>query len=153
MGISEDNIIIAEDGDIIKMNANKCRIAGNLDPQTIYIDGIGMGNIEDVVLRDRRMLSGNGIIFIVVGVDYGKKAILYEPDFIIKGVVYIKDLSEIIDKLRNIIKNTIKNCFSENIIDKNMIEAIVNDRVGKFVFKKAGIRPIIITKVAGLYKN
>ena len=147
MGISEDNIIIAEDGDIIKMNENQCRITGNLNPQTIYIDGIGMGNIEDMVLKDRRILSGNGIIFIVVGVDFTKKVISQEPDFVMKGVVYIKGLKEIIEKLKNIIKDTIKNCFSENIMDKNMIENIVNDVVSKFIFKKIGIRPIIITKI------
>ncbi|MDD5600392.1 MAG: ribonuclease J, partial [Actinomycetota bacterium] len=150
IGIGEDNIIIAEDGDIIKMNVNQCRVSGNLNPQTIYIDGIGMGNIEDTVLKDRRILSGNGIIFIVVGVDFTKKVILHEPDFTMKGVIYIKDLNEIIEKLKNIIKDTIKNCFSKNIIDKNMIEGVVNDRVSKFIFKKAGIRPIIIAKIVSL---
>lgn len=153
MGISEDNIIIAEDGDIIKMNTSQCRISKNLNPQTIYIDGIGMGNIEDIVLKDRRMLSRNGMIFIVVGVDYIKKTILCEPDFTMKGVVYIKNLNEIIDKLKNIIKDTIKNCFSENITGKNMIEGIINDRIEKFIFKKARIRPIIITKIVSPYKN
>ncbi|MDD3818973.1 MAG: ribonuclease J [Actinomycetota bacterium] len=150
IGISEDNIIIAEDGDIIKMNVNQCRITGNLNPQTIYIDGIGMGNIEDMVLKDRRILSGNGIIFIVVGVDFTKKVILQEPDFVMKGVIYIKDLKEIIEKIKNVIEGTIKTCFSENIMDKNMIENIVNDMVSKFIFKKTGIRPIIITKIVSL---
>ena len=132
------------------MNVNQCGVSGNLNPQTIYIDGIGMGNIEDTVLKDRRILSGNGIIFIVVGVDFTKKVILHEPDFTMKGVIYIKDLNEIIEKLKNIIKDTIKNCFSKNIIDKNMIEGVVNDKVSKFIFKKAGIRPIIIAKIVSL---
>ncbi len=153
MGMSEDNIIIAEDGDIIKMNSNLCRVSGNLHPQTIYIDGIGMGNIEDIVLKDRRTLSRNGIIFIVVGVDYIKRVILCEPDFTMKGIIYIENLKEIIDQSIKIIKDSIKTCFSGNVTGRTTIENFINDRVEKFIFKKAGIRPIIITRVVSSYKH
>ena len=153
MGISEDNIVIAEDGDIIKMNTSLCRVSKNLNPQIIYIDGVGMGNIEDMVLKDRRMLSANGLIFVVVGIDYIKKDILCEPDFTMKGTIYIKDLKEIISKAKNIVVDTIKNCFTDNITGKNMIENLINDKVQKFIFKNARIRPIIITKVISPYKN
>ena len=153
MGISEDNIVIAEDGDIIKMNTSLCRVSKNLNPQTIYIDGVGMGNIEDMVLKDRRMLSSNGLIFIVVGIDYIKKNILCEPDFTMKGTIYIKDLKEILNKAKNIVVDTIKNCFADNITGKNMIENLISGKVEKFIFKNARIRPIIITKVISPYKN
>ena len=147
MGINEKNIIIAEDGDIIKMNSNLCRISNNLHPQTIYIDGVGMGNIEDMVLKDRKILSRNGIIFIVVGIDYAGRRILCEPDFILKGTIYIENLTEILDDSKKIIKNSVKTCFDNNMVDRKMIEDFINDRLEKFIFKKARIRPIIITKV------
>lgn len=147
MGIGENNIIIAEDGDIIKMNKNLCRISKNLKPQTIYIDGIGMGDINDVVLKDRRVLSTNGMLFIVLGIDYKKKRILCGPDFSMKGIIYIENLKVITDNLKNIIKDTVKNCFTGNIAGRVAIENLINDRAEKFIFKKARIRPIIITKV------
>lgn len=147
MGIDEENIIIAEDGDIIKMNSNLCRVSNNLHPQTIYIDGVGMGNIKDMVLRDRKILSRNGIIFIVVGIDYVRRRILCEPDFILKGIIYIENLTEILDDSKKIIKNSIQMCFNNNMANKTMIEDFINDRLEKFIFKKARIRPIIITKV------
>ncbi|MBL7123598.1 MAG: ribonuclease J [Actinobacteria bacterium] len=147
MGINENNIIIAEDGDIIKMNSNLCRVSNNLHPQTIYIDGVGMGNIEDMVLKDRKILSRNGIIFIVVGIDYAGRRILCEPDFILKGTIYIENLTEILDDSKKIIKNSLKTCFDNNMADRKMIEDFINDRLEKFIFKKARIRPIIITKV------
>jgi len=147
MGINEKNIIIAEDGDIIKMNSNLCRISNNLHPQTIYIDGVGMGNIEDMVLKDRKILSRNGIIFIVVGINYAGRRILCEPDFILKGTIYIENLTEILDDSKKIIKNSVKTCFDNNMADRKMIEDFINDRLEKFIFKKARIRPIIITKV------
>ncbi|GAH19534.1 unnamed protein product, partial [marine sediment metagenome] len=147
MGIDGENIIIAEDGDIIKMNSNLCRVSNNLHPQTIYIDGVGMGNIKDMVLRDRKILSRNGIIFIVVGIDYVRRRILCEPDFILKGIIYIENLTEILDDSKKIIKNSIQTCFNNNMANKTMIEDFINDRLEKFIFKKARIRPIIITKV------
>jgi ribonuclease J len=153
MGIDENNIIIAEDGDIIKMNKNLCRISKNLNPQTIYIDGIGMGNIDDIVLKDRRMLSTSGILFIVLAIDYEKKRILCGPDFTMKGIVYIEDLKEITGNLENTIKDTVKNCFAGNIMGRATIENLINDRAEKFIFKKARIRPIIITKVVNIDKN
>jgi ribonuclease J len=147
MGINEKNIIIAEDGDIIKMNSDLCRVSNNLHPQTIYIDGVGMGNIGDMVLRDRKILSRNGIIFIVVGIDYAGRRILCEPDFILKGIIYIENLTEILDDSKKIIKNSVKTCFDNNMADRKMIEDFINDRLEKFIFKKARIRPILITKV------
>ncbi|MBE3089320.1 MAG: ribonuclease J [Actinobacteria bacterium] len=147
MGINENNIIIAEDGDIIKMSSDLCRVSNNLHPQTIYIDGVGMGNIGDMVLRDRKMLSRNGIIFIVVGIDYAGRRILCEPDFILKGIIYIENLTEILDDSKKIIKNSVKTCFDNNMTDRKMIEDFINDRLEKFIFKKARIRPILITKV------
>jgi len=153
MGINEKNIIIAEDGDIIKMNSNLCRVSNNLHPQTIYIDGVGMGNIEDMVLRDRKILSRNGIIFIVVGIDYAGRRILCEPDFILKGIIYIENLSKILDDSKKIIKNSVRTCFDNNIVDRKMIEDFINNRLEKFIFKKARIRPILITKVIGSDKH
>src|SRR4030043_1088959 len=146
MGMDEKNIIIAEDGDIIKINYNFCRVSNNLHPQTIYVDGVGMGNVEDMVLKDRKILSRNGIIFVVIGIDYIKKKILCEPNFTLKGIIYIKNLNEVLDESKKIIRNSIKTCFGSNMIDKKMIENFVSDRIEKFIFKKAGIRPIIITK-------
>src|SRR4030043_254946 len=147
MGMDEEKIIIAEDGDIIKMNNDFCRISGNLHPQTIYVDGVGMGNIEDIVLKDRKILSRSGIMFIVIGVDCIGKKILCEPDYILKGIIYIENLKNLLNEAKKIIKDTIKNCFDSNVIDKTAIEKLINDRIEKFIFKKAEIRPIIITRV------
>jgi len=153
MGISEENIIIAEDGDVIKINSNLCKVSKNLNPQTIYIDGIGMGNIEDVVLKDRRALSRDGVVFIVAGVDCINKTILFEPDFTVRGIIYIESLKDIIKESKKIAKDSIKTCFSKNMMSRSIIEKSISDVVEKFIFKKAGIRPIIITKVVSPDKD
>ncbi|MCJ7727740.1 MAG: hypothetical protein MUO96_03750, partial [Actinobacteria bacterium] len=68
-------------------------------------------------------------------------------DFILKGIIYIENLTEILDDSKKIIKNSVKTCFDNNMTDRKMIEDFINDRLEKFIFKKARIRPILITKV------
>ena len=147
MDIDEKNIILARNGDIIKMNLNMCRISGNLEPKTIYIDGAGVGNIEDMMLKDRKALSRNGAIFVVVGIDKKNKKIICDPEFTLKGIIFIENLKEILKKASGIIKNSIAHCFNNNILEINMIEKSINSKLEKFIFKKIRTRPIIITKV------
>ncbi len=150
MGIAENNIILARNGDIIKMNLDMCRISGNLMPKTIYIDGAGMGNIEDMMLKDRKALSRSGAIFIAVGIDIKNKKIIFDPEFTMKGIIFIENLNEILREVSERIKDSIASCFEYNILEIDMIEKAVNDKLEKLIFKRTRTRPMIITKVMGL---
>jgi ribonuclease J len=147
MGIDPDNTLNVQNGDIIKMNMNVCRISGNIKPKNVYVDGIGMGNIEDVVLRDRKALSKNGIIFIALGINIGSKKIIMEPEFSMRGMIFIENIDAILDEGKKIIIDSVQNCFENNILSKHRIEDFLLDRLEKFIFKKARIRPIISLKV------
>ena len=147
MGIDPDNTINIQNGDIVKMNMNVCRISGNIKPKNVYVDGIGMGNIEDVVLRDRKLLSKNGVIFIAIGIDLNKKKIIMEPEFSMKGMIFIENINTILDEGKKILINSVHNCFQDNILSKHRIEDFLLDKLEKFIFKKARIRPIISLKV------
>ncbi|MCK5566258.1 MAG: ribonuclease J, partial [Actinomycetia bacterium] len=146
MGIDPDNTLNVQNGDIIKMNMNVCRISGNIKPKNVYVDGIGMGNIEDVVLRDRKALSKNGIIFIALGINIGSKKIIMEPEFSMRGMIFIENIDVILDEGKKIIIDSVQNCFENNILSKHRIEDFLLDRLEKFIFKKARIRPIISLK-------
>jgi ribonuclease J len=146
MGIKNDNILIVQNGDIVKMNVNMCRISGNIKPKNIYVDGIGMGNIEDMVLRDRKILSNNGAIFIAVAIDLSRKKIIAEPDYTLRGIIYIDNINEILNEGKNIIIDSINKCFEKNILGKNRIEDYIVDKFEKYFFKNARIRPIIELK-------
>ncbi|MCJ7665475.1 MAG: ribonuclease J [Actinobacteria bacterium] len=147
MGISADNTFNIQNGDIIKMNMNFCRISGNIKPKNVYVDGIGMGNIEDMVLRDRRVLSKNGVFFISLGIDINNKKIIMKPEFSMRGMIFIENIDTILDEGRIILIDSVKNCFKNNILSKHGIEDFLLDRFEKFIFKKARIRPIISLKV------
>ena len=147
MGIHPDNTLNIQNGDIVKMNTNICRISGNIKPKNVYVDGIGMGNIEDTVLRDRKVLSNNGIIFISVGISISKRKIIMEPDYTMRGIIFIDNIDEILRESSKLLTDSINTCFEENILEKNRIENYITDKLEKFIFKKARIRPIIALKV------
>jgi ribonuclease J len=147
MGINADNTLNMQNGDIVKMNMNVCRISGNIKPKNVYVDGIGMGNIEDMVLRDRKILSKNGVIFIALGIDINKKKIIMNPEFSMKGMIFIENINTILDGGKKILTDSVQNCFENNILSKHRIEDFLLDRLEKFIFKKARIRPIISLKV------
>ncbi len=147
MGIGEKNIIIAKNGSIIKMNSNLCRVSDSLNLKTIYVDGIGTGNVEDMVLKDRRLLSRDGIIVAVLAIDEANKKIVNEPDFLLKGVVYIKDFNKVVKECRKIILNAVQRAFEQDITNAGMVEQYVNESLEKYIFKKVKIRPIVSSKV------
>lgn len=147
MGIDADNTLNMQNGDIVKMNMNVCRIAGNIKPKNVYVDGIGMGNIEDMVLRDRKMLSKNGVIFIALGIDIKKKKVIMEPEFSMRGMIFIENINAILNDGKKVLTDSVRNCFEDNILSKHRIEDFLLERLEKFIFKKARIRPIISLKV------
>ncbi len=147
MGIDADNTLNMQNGDIVKMNMNVCRIAGNIKPKNVYVDGIGMGNIEDMVLRDRKMLSKNGVIFIALGIDIMKKKVIMEPEFSMRGMIFIENINAILNDGKKVLTDSVQNCFEDNILSKHRIEDFLLERLEKFIFKKARIRPIISLKV------
>jgi len=147
MGLHPDNTLNVQNGDIVKMNVNVCRISGNIKPKNVYVDGIGMGNIEDMVLRDRKALSNNGIIFIALAVDLERKKVVAGPDFTMRGIIYIDNVEDILDEGKKVIEDSLRFCFENSILEKNRIEDHITDKLEKFIFKKARIRPIISIKV------
>jgi ribonuclease J len=147
MGIHPDNTLNIQNGDIIKMNLDVCRLSGNIKPKNVYVDGIGMGNIEDMVLRDRKVLSNNGIIFIAVGISISERKIVMDPDYTMKGIIFIDNVDDMLRKGNKVLIDSINTCFEKNILEKARIEDYITDKLEKFIFKKARIKPIIALKV------
>ena len=153
IGIKENNIIIAQDGDILKLNENECRISNSLNLQTIYIDGFASGNMEDSVIRDRKTLSRNGVILITTVINSQKKEIISDPELMFKGIIYMENFDELINECKKLIIDSVKKCFLSNSFDSNNIENYINENVDKFIVKKIRIKPVIITKVINFSSN
>ena len=153
VGMPVSSVIIAQNGDVLKLNENLCRISNNLTLKNIYIDGFGSGNTEDIVLKDRKTLSRNGIIFITAAINSKKSEIIAEPDFILKGIIYIDSFGEIINEAKQLVKDLILRCFKNNLTNSSLIETNVSDNIEKFILKKIRVKPIIITKIINFNLN
>ncbi len=153
VGMPGSSVIIAQNGDVLKLNENLCRISNNLTLQNIYIDGFGSGNTEDIVLKDRKSLSRNGIIFITAAINSKKSEIVAEPEFILKGIIYIDSFGEMINEAKQLVKDSILKCFKNNLTNSSLIETNVSDNIEKFILKKIRVKPIIITKIINFNLN
>ena len=147
IGIPEQNILIAQNGDVIKINTDICRVSKNINTRTIYVDGQGFGDIEDVVLKDRKMLARDGVIMVALGIDIKKEEITCEPEFILKGITFLNNFEKVINECRDMIKEAVKNCFKNNLVAPQNIEKYISDRIEKYLIKKIRIKPVIIIKV------
>ena len=153
IGIAENRIIIAQNGDILKLNENMCRITGSMDLQNIYIDGSYKGNTEDAVLKDRKNLSRSGIVFVAVPVYKGKLEMAGVPEFVFKGVTFMENFDRIQEEAREIVSETIRKCLEGSILNNQLIESQVNELIEKLIVKKGMVRPIIISKIVEMENN
>lgn len=147
VGIPEQNVVIAQNGDVIKINSSLCKVSKNINTRTIYVDGLGYGDIDDIVLKDRKLLSKDGVVINIVGLDLIKEEIFYEPDLTFKGITFIENFDAIIKECKNIVSESVRSCFKNNLKIPATIEKYVNDRLEKYLIKKIRIKPVIITKV------
>ena len=153
IGIAENRIMIAQNGDILKLNENMCRITGSMDLQNIYIDGSYKGNTEDAVLKDRKNLSRSGIIFVAIPVYKGNLEMAGVPEFVFKGVTFMENYERILEDAREVVSETIRKCFEGNILNNHLVESQVNELIEKLIVKKGMIRPIIISKIVEMENN
>jgi len=147
VGIKEENIVIIQNGDLVKINSGLCKVSKNINMRTVYVDGLGYGDIDDIVLKDRKILARDGIIINIVGVDFKREDIFYEPDLLFKGIAFIDNFDSIIKECKINITEAVKNCFKNNLKTPAAIEKYVNDRLEKYLIKKLRLRPVVITRV------
>jgi len=147
VGIKEENIVIIQNGDLVKINSGLCKVSKNINMRTIYVDGLGYGDIDDIVLKDRKILAKDGIIINIIGVDFKREDIFYEPDLLFKGIAFIDNFDSIIKECKNNITEAVKNCFKNNLKTPAAIEKYVNDRLEKYLIKKLRLRPVVITRI------
>ena len=146
LGVPKANIILKENGDVASFEDGL--LVDNFEhikTGVISIDGESSDDIGELVLKDREMLSNNGIIIISATIDKKNKQILAGPDILTRGFVYVKDSMELIDSIKDICLNIIKDNTYNNYVDYNKIKNTIRDNLSKYLFDQTGNRPMIIT--------
>lgn len=145
MGIPKSNIYIADNGVCLELSQNGIKPLENIPAGQVFVDGSGVGDVGNVVLRDRKRLAEDGLIIVVATMDSYTGEILAGPDIMTRGFVYVKESEELIEEAREIARYAIENCIYNNIHDWNTIKAKVRDEVSHLMYEKTKRSPMILS--------
>ncbi len=144
MGIKGDNIFVGEIGKVLELTRASAKFNGSVPCGRVLVDGLGVGDVGNIVLRDRRHLSQDGIIIVVATVDVEMGQIISGPDIVSRGFVYVREAEELMDRLREVATVAIDACIDEGYADWNEIKISVKDSMSKYIFNSTRRRPMIL---------
>jgi ribonuclease J len=143
LGMSEQDIFLMENGQILELTRKKAQITGSVQSGSILIDGLGVGDVGNIVLRDRKHLSEDGLI-VVVAVLNSKGEVICEPDVISRGFVYVKEAETLMDEIRVIAKESIERSINKKKNGYNTVKNNIKDELGSYVYQKTKRKPMIL---------
>jgi ribonuclease J len=144
MGIPRENTFVAENGMILEFSKKHGRVAGRVPAGRVLVDGLGVGDVGNIVLRDRKQLSQDGILIVVVTISKENGLVLAGPDIVSRGFVYVRESEKLMEDARDKVKNALEKCSERNIKEWSSIKSQVRDVLGKFLFEKTRRRPMIL---------
>lgn len=146
LGMNDENILLKLNGEIAYFENGTLKDNGEkIEVEDIMIDGNSVGDIGELVLKDREMLSDNGIVIISTTIDRKTKNILAGPEILTRGFIYVRENADIINEIKNISSRVIKENSTNNYVEYNKIKNAIRDDVGKYIYKETGCKPMIIT--------
>lgn len=144
MGMSEKNIIIGENGDCIILSKDGVTMGEPVNSGAVMVDGLGVGDVGNVVLRDRRHLSQDGLVIIVATVDSSTGELMAGPDIVSRGFVYVRESDELMNECRVIVRDAFDKCRTERVRDWNSVKTRVRESVSSYVYRKTKRSPMIL---------
>ena len=144
MGMSKDNIIMMSNGRVLEMNEDEAKITGSVQSGRIFVDGLGVGDVGNIVLRDRQHLSQDGLIVIVLTMDSSTGEVIAGPDVISRGFVYVRESENLMDDVKSVVKHEIRKCEQQGVRDWGTIKANLRENLRDYIFMKTKRDPMII---------
>lgn len=144
MGIPRDHIILPELGKIIELDGVDAKIAGTVPAGKVMVDGLGVGDVGSIVLRDRRHLSEDGLLVIVATIDRESGQVVAGPDVVSRGFVYVREAEDMMNEVRKIVTEVLESCQEHNIREWGTIKTRVKDAVSDFLYHKTKRSPMIL---------
>ncbi len=144
LGMDEKNIFLLDNGDVLELTGKKAVKTKSVHTGTVYVDGSGVGDVGNIVLRDRKVLSQDGILTAVLAIDKEAKEIISGPDIISRGFVYVKDSNDLLNEATDLIKKEVEYCLDNDILDWYSIKSKIKSSLGQFLYTKTKRKPMII---------
>ncbi len=147
-GVPKENCFIMENGDMLALTSDSARLAGHFHAGDVYVDGSGIGDIGNVVLRDRQILSEEGLVLIVVTVDLEKRELLAGPDILSRGFIYMRESGEMINEAQGILYDALMDAFNqEGEISEHQLREILTDAIEPYLYEKTRRSPMILAMI------
>ena len=144
LGYDSDHIKILSSGDVLEIDENGAEVTGHVPVGNVMVDGLGVGDVGNIVLRDRQRLAEDGIIIVVMTLENGTGQVLAGPDIVSRGFVYVRNSESLMDEAKTVLDKTMDYCMDHNITDWGKIKNEVKDALGDFVWKETKRRPMIM---------
>ena len=144
IGMSSEDIFVSENGNILEVSETQAAIAGKVQSGRVLIDGLGIGDVGNIVLRDRKQLSQDGIVIVVVTIDKKTKTIAAGPDIVSRGFVYVREADDLMNGAKERVNANLEKCMENNIIEWNGLKNGIRDTLGKYLFEKTRRKPMIL---------
>ncbi|MFD2613062.1 ribonuclease J [Paenibacillus gansuensis] len=144
IGVEKENIFLVDNGDIVEIQNGSARKSGKVQAGNVLIDGLGVGDVGNIVLRDRKLLSQDGILVVVVTLSKQEGNILSGPDIISRGFVYVRESEGLLDEANKIVTNTLNRLMSDNVNEWASLKTHVKEALGRFLYEQTRRRPMIL---------
>jgi len=144
MGIPRENILIAENGTVLEFHKGKGRIAGKVQAGNVLVDGLGVGDVGKVVLKDRRQLSQDGILIVVVAIHGKTGRVLSGPDIVSRGFVYVRESESLLQEAKDRVTEAMNTCERKGVTDWGRIKAHIRDALQSYLYERTRRQPMIL---------
>jgi ribonuclease J len=144
VGVRPENIFICDNGDVVEFSDGKARYGSKVTTGNVLIDGLGVGDVGNIVLRDRKLLSQDGILVVVVTLGKNNGKILSGPDIISRGFVYVRESEKLLEEANRIVTQTMEKCANERVSEWASLKTSIRDALSRFLYDKTRRRPMIL---------
>ena len=144
LGIEKDHIFIMASGDVLELNEEDAKVTDHVQTGAIFVDGLGVGDVGNIVLRDRQHLAEDGILIVVVTLEKYSNQILAGPDIVSRGFVYVRESELLIEEAKMVVEESLYNCLSKGISDWGKLKNVVKDSLNDYLWKKTKRSPMIL---------
>ncbi len=144
LGMDKENIFILRSGEVFELDGESAEVTGNVPVGSVFVDGLGVGDVGNIVLRDRQHLAEDGILIVVVALDCENNFVVSGPDIVSRGFVYVREADELLDEAKLIVAEVLDDCIDRNISDWGRMKNVMKEALNEYVWKKTKRRPMIL---------
>ncbi len=144
MGVEKDNTIIINSGDVLAIDEEGCEVIDRVPCGGILVDGLGVGDVGNIVLRDRQNLAQNGIIVVVLTLEKRSNQLLAGPDIVSRGFVYVRESEDLLEEAHNVVNDAVADCLNRHVNDWGKIKNVIKDSLSDFLWKRMKRSPVIL---------